>query len=511
MDERDGEWIVAGASVRGTSHERREQPCQDAHRTLVTNNGEILVAVADGTGSARYSEEGATTAVDAAIDFLKERISGFYKEGEVWQTLLRGAAAHALQALKELAGEMNEPVRELSCTLLLAVATRERFFALQIGDGAIVRETPNGPEALFKPTSGEYINESVFLVTKGAIEQAKLAERAGPNTPFAVFSDGLQMLALRMPEGAPEPGFFKPLFKLAKKSTSRDEVKGEIKAFLGSSRVRERADDDLTLVLASPRGADALDKGDTGPASLPRLDPSPPEDKPGATAKLPPPPIIARPAGSKESSKTQAARGQTKASAHDVALTPAHKDARSERNAEKRQGVTALVMAFGLGMVLGGAMVYLLMRNPAPEPNSKKDPNLQTVDHKPQLSPQTDEPQVKGGWLDGCESDAQCGPLLTCVHNSCRTKRHLGEACNAKDVCVAGAVCERGACRKLKTGKKLRDPCSSDEECVKELVCVMSRCTDQKRGPEQGCRDDNDCDDAYSLRCESGHCMPRWP
>ena len=59
-------WTVLGDSVIGTSHRTRSTPCQDAFRiaTFGPSAEWLVVAVADGAGSASRSEVGATMACD---------------------------------------------------------------------------------------------------------------------------------------------------------------------------------------------------------------------------------------------------------------------------------------------------------------------------------------------------------------------------------------------------------------------------------------------------------------
>ncbi|NJK69758.1 MAG: protein phosphatase 2C domain-containing protein, partial [Microcoleus sp. SU_5_3] len=56
-------WQVVAASVTGTSHEKRSQPCQDAHCWRLLPNNVLAAAVADGAGSAALAEIGAKIAV----------------------------------------------------------------------------------------------------------------------------------------------------------------------------------------------------------------------------------------------------------------------------------------------------------------------------------------------------------------------------------------------------------------------------------------------------------------
>jgi hypothetical protein len=64
-------WRVVAASVRGTSHEKTGQPCQDAHCWDIL--AVLAVTVADGAGSATLGEVGATIAAQTAIDTLRRR------------------------------------------------------------------------------------------------------------------------------------------------------------------------------------------------------------------------------------------------------------------------------------------------------------------------------------------------------------------------------------------------------------------------------------------------------
>lgn len=70
---------------------------------------------------------------------------------------------------------------------------------------------------------------------------------------IAAFSDGLQMLALKMPAGLPHGPFFTPLFRFMTTVTDAAEAQAQVDAFLRSPRMREGTDDDLTLLLAVRR------------------------------------------------------------------------------------------------------------------------------------------------------------------------------------------------------------------------------------------------------------------
>jgi hypothetical protein len=169
-----------------------------------------------------------------------------------WQTLVRQGATSALEALVQVAAARQVPIRDLATTLLLAVATPHSVAALQIGDGAVVACGEDGRcVAITRPEVGEFFNETVFLLSEDAIDRAQVTWQEVATRGLAVFTDGLQMLSLKMPEGEPSPAFFDPLVRFAASAVDQEQADERLARFLQSSRFTERTDDDLTLVLAS--------------------------------------------------------------------------------------------------------------------------------------------------------------------------------------------------------------------------------------------------------------------
>jgi serine/threonine protein phosphatase PrpC len=246
-------WRITAASVRGTSHEKTGQPCQDAHHYLVLPDGALLAAVADGAGSASRSEIGSAVAARAALDSLSCREEGtpWPIDDGGWHCLLTGALEAALSAVVAEASSLTLDQRDLATTLILMVATPECVACAQIGDGAsVVGDVQEGLFPVTIPHSGEYINETTFLVSPSAISTAQVHVWRGACRHVALFSDGLQMLALKMPEGTPHAPFFAPLFQFFDAVEDSSQAQDELTAFLTSHRVTSRADDDLTLIIA---------------------------------------------------------------------------------------------------------------------------------------------------------------------------------------------------------------------------------------------------------------------
>lgn len=244
-----GPWKVAGASVTGSSHERLGQPCQDAHAWAVGSEARLIAAVADGAGSAALGREGAQLAVASAVKYLMGRRQ--LSDEAVLRIDLTAALEQARDALESEARVRDVDVRELATTLILLVAGPEFIAAAQIGDGATVAaDGLDGVAGLTRPQGGEYINETMFLCSPGALESAQFSYRPGPTRAGALFTDGIQMLALKMPEGTPHAPFFGPFFQSLNTAPHAD-ANGKLAAFLRSPRMRARTTDDLTLLMFS--------------------------------------------------------------------------------------------------------------------------------------------------------------------------------------------------------------------------------------------------------------------
>ena len=247
-------WKLAAVSQRGSSHELDGRPCQDAHSLAMVSREILVIAVADGAGSASFAEVGSDLAVRTSTAELCRQLAlpDSNLEEASLKTLLIGTINSVRAALEAEAAERHVPTRELATTLLLVIATPDLVAAAQVGDGAVIVGDKDGEiTGLTLPRLGEYINEVVFVISPNALQSAQVAIQHGKTPHIAVFSDGLQMLGLEMPNCTPYKGFFSPLFNFISEKEDELEAISEMSMFLSSQRVREKTDDDLTLVLAT--------------------------------------------------------------------------------------------------------------------------------------------------------------------------------------------------------------------------------------------------------------------
>ena len=255
-------WQVVAASVAGVSHVKTALPCQDAHAYHLLPNGVLIAAVADGAGSAALADVGAQTAVRVALQTLERHFAATTETSLIMsEELMRDTLLAVRAALEAEAEARSQPVRELATTLLLAVADAEHLSVIQVGDGAVVAlDEKEDVFAVTTPPDAEYANATTFITSPDALEAAQFAYFPHPITALAMFSDGLQRLALKLPEGTPHVPFFAPLFRFASglstsHSSETHDGTAQLTAFLRSPRITERADDDLTLLLATRKYA----------------------------------------------------------------------------------------------------------------------------------------------------------------------------------------------------------------------------------------------------------------
>ncbi|HEY9801823.1 MAG TPA: PP2C family serine/threonine-protein phosphatase [Leptolyngbyaceae cyanobacterium] len=245
-------WQVVAASVCGTSHIKNKQLCQDAHHWQLLPGNVLVAAAADGAGSASQGKVGAMVAVETAIEnlSLKEITRKSLTDDEAVQLLLTDALLAAKKAVEDEAAACKQQPQDLATTLIIAIASPEMVAAVQVGDGtAVAKDRAGNLLALTLPDNGEYINETTFLTSPGALDTAQMRLWREAIVNVALLTDGLQMLALNMVVGEPHKPFFFPLFDFVKKAEDQAQAKEQLVKFLGSERITQRTDDDLTLII----------------------------------------------------------------------------------------------------------------------------------------------------------------------------------------------------------------------------------------------------------------------
>jgi hypothetical protein len=213
-----------------------------------------VIAVADGAGSVEFAEIGAHTAVETGVAQVRAGLeqAGSTLDDSTIEHILQEAMMAALSAVQAEATAREVDYHQLASTMILAVAHREFVAAAQIGDGAtVVADEAGELFSLTTPPPSEYLNETVFLTSDGALQAMQVRVWRGRAAGVAAFSDGLQMLCLKWPEFEPHAAFFTPLFDFVRHTMDEAAAAIELTTFLHSARIAKLTDDDVTLVVAA--------------------------------------------------------------------------------------------------------------------------------------------------------------------------------------------------------------------------------------------------------------------
>lgn len=258
-------WRVVGASVIGTSHRRNELPCQDHTEFLRCEIGgepALIIAIADGAGSAAQSEIGAKE----AVGFLLQRAASFNGCIEnIDRVVVNSWYSEMRKHLAIVAERSAVTTDDLACTGLLAVMGERNAVFAQVGDGAWIADRNGVLEALTWPFKGEFANETVFITSPQTDNHIQFVEIKEPLTTVAGFSDGLELLALDFQRRNVHTPFFTKMFSGLQRCDDETNLMSPLIEFLSSERVNGIVDDDKTLVLAcrvdkTHQGVNELDR-----------------------------------------------------------------------------------------------------------------------------------------------------------------------------------------------------------------------------------------------------------
>lgn len=243
------------AACRGLSHERsglRLQDAQSCSRTTFGDQDLFIAVVSDGAGSASHGGQGASL-VCRSISLAARR---HFSSSPLFptDTNVQSWLDDARDRIFAVAQRRGLAPRDFAATLVSAISDGNETLIIHVGDGSVVvRDEPSGQwMAPTWPDHGEYASTTSFVTDDGAL-QLRITRWSTAIDAVALFSDGIERLALDFLAKKPFAGFFDGIFRpvLQSSRNGRDTVlSSQLKRFLGSPAVNERTDDDKTLILA---------------------------------------------------------------------------------------------------------------------------------------------------------------------------------------------------------------------------------------------------------------------
>jgi hypothetical protein len=274
-------WKILGASVRGASHERSGLPNQDAIGWWPDSREglPIMLAIADGHGSALRADLGAQLAVQTVLNVFQELVARLppspdltacKREAEErlpieierdWKKAVERHLAEvpllpeefdALEALEGPAAKKRleqDPQKAYGTTLVSVLVTDRFVLCLQIGDGDLLVVTEDGEVMRPIPDNPlHFANETTSMCMPDSWKDIQVAFQALSHAPPVLFflaTDGYKN-AHRSPEG-----FFRTAreFAVALQKSGPAEVEGYLPELLSDASQRGSGDD-ISLGLA---------------------------------------------------------------------------------------------------------------------------------------------------------------------------------------------------------------------------------------------------------------------
>ncbi len=250
-------WKVIKASTVGTSHTESSLPCQDdcyADVIYIADGLDYLVClVSDGAGSAKEGGKGAELACTTAISSIEATLNN--PKSILDEACIEEWVREIQKTIYKMADANSLTARDYACTFLGALLSPSKSVFFQIGDGAIVASNGYTQGVVFWPESGLYANMTNFITEDDALANLNVSVTSSRIDEVALFSDGLQRLALSFEQRTPHSPFFEPMFSVLRnlKPVELESFDEKLRSFLNSPQINERTDDDKTLVLATRR------------------------------------------------------------------------------------------------------------------------------------------------------------------------------------------------------------------------------------------------------------------
>jgi len=249
-------WSWIGACSTGSSHIKSGTGCQDSGACIEVPCGEstaLIAVVSDGAGSARFSSIGSRAVVRTMARQLVDFVRCIPASPTITAELAREWLDASRDRVSNIANAMDAKPRDFAATLVAAVVLPSGMTVCHVGDGACAarRQGQQNWEVASWPAHGEYAS-TTFFVTDDPEPNLRLTYWDGDFSDLAIFSDGLERLALDFANNSAFNPFFDPMSApLAGLPPGRGRaLSSHLRAFLGGPKVAERTDDDKTLIVA---------------------------------------------------------------------------------------------------------------------------------------------------------------------------------------------------------------------------------------------------------------------
>ncbi len=171
--------------VRGRGHEQDGTRGQD-RTAYLSRRGVQVLCLADGAGSATYSEYGAQAVVEEGCALLAEHFADLVASGDAEQS--RREILERLRArLGQVAARLDCSVADLASTFLAVAVSADRFIVIHIGDGVIGYIKHGDLRVISTPDNDEFANQTTFVTSANVSASTRLSR--GAWTGYGLYPD----------------------------------------------------------------------------------------------------------------------------------------------------------------------------------------------------------------------------------------------------------------------------------------------------------------------------------
>jgi len=132
-----------GVSMAGTYHIKQNIVCQDYFKIMKIDKNLVVAAVADGLGSAEFSDIGSNIAASVATEHCRNHINIKTPTHEI-PGIIRTAFAAAQTAIEHAAKNESRQLEKYDTTLSLAVLVHDTLYYGHSGDSGMIALTARG-------------------------------------------------------------------------------------------------------------------------------------------------------------------------------------------------------------------------------------------------------------------------------------------------------------------------------------------------------------------------------
>ena len=179
---------------RGVYHEDNGVPCQDRAKYRYAENGNVILALADGCSSAKYAEAAADANVDTVLRLFSElSLRDFLQQDKTAADVIDPILAH----MKKRHGKrFTEAPFDFSATLLFAVTDGRDLLIGHLGDGNVLCVKKDGSPAFWSPEDNAgSADRTFFTVSPDAKAHLRLTLLPADDvTNVLLYSDGPQKM-----------------------------------------------------------------------------------------------------------------------------------------------------------------------------------------------------------------------------------------------------------------------------------------------------------------------------